>query len=321
MPSRRTLPKIASVLRFPVDFFNGPDLDEPPIDGSSFRALSTLTAKLRDRALASGALAMALSDWIHARFELPAPDIPKYQGVDPETAAMTVRSEWDLGERSVRNMIHLLEARGVRVFSLTEDTVEMDAFSFWRGDLPYVFLNTMKSGERSRMDAAHELGHLVLHWKGGAHGREAEREAELFGAAFLMPQGSLIAEAPRDGRLNQIIQAKRLWSVSAASLTVRMHRLGLLTDWQYRTLFIEINGKGYRTAEPDGIPSETSQALTKVFNILREEGMTMNQVARELRVHPEELYKSVFGLMLTPVEGSGLSRSAPGSEKPTLRLA
>ena len=33
----------------------------------------------------------------------------------------------------------------------------MDAYSFWRRGVPYVFLNTMKSAERSRMDAAHEL--------------------------------------------------------------------------------------------------------------------------------------------------------------------
>ena len=69
----------------------------------------------------------------------------------------------------------------MRVFSLAENTKNVDAFSCWRNDEPYVFLNTFKSTERSRFDSAHELGHLVLHRHGGAkQGRSAEYEAHLF---------------------------------------------------------------------------------------------------------------------------------------------
>ena len=203
---------------------------------------------------------------------------------------MAVRTEWGLGERPVKNMIHRLEAHGVRVFSLAEDTVDMDAFSCWLGDTPFVFLNTMKSSERSRMDAAHELGHLVLHrHHHGARGREAEREADRFGASFLMPRGSVLANAPRHGRLKQIIEAKRHWNVSTANLTFRMHKVGLLTDWEYRTLFAEISRHGYRTQEPNAAQSESSQVLAKVFHSLRADGITMSQVAQELRVYPRRV--------------------------------
>jgi len=61
-PGTRTLARMADALRFPIEFFGGPDLDEPPMDGSSFRALSTLTAKQRDQTLAAGAIALSLSD-------------------------------------------------------------------------------------------------------------------------------------------------------------------------------------------------------------------------------------------------------------------
>ena len=320
-PTLATVADLANVLRFPTEFFYGPTLEEPPVDGASFRALSTLTARHRDQAIAAGALAMELSDWISARFTVPEQDIPKYRGVEPDTAAMAVRSEWGLGERPIRNMIHLLEAHGVRVFSLTEDNVEMDAFSIWRGDIPYVFLNTMKTPERSRMDAAHELGHLVLHGRGVVRGRDAEREADLFGSAFLMPSGSVIAEAPQSGRLDHIIQAKRHWTVSVASLVYRMHQLGLLTDWQYRSLFIEIGRNNYRTREPNGAQGETSQVLAKVFKALRDEGVTPGQVARKLNILPDELNKALFGLTLTPIIGSGtVNRNSPPQEGPRLRV-
>lgn len=227
-PSPAILTRLADTLRFPEAFFSRPDGDEPPMDGSSFRALSSLIARHRDQTLGAGAIALDLYDWIGARFRLPAPDVPRYSGVDPETAAMAVRSEWGLGEKPIKNMIHLLEAHGVRVCSLVEDCLAVDAFSFWRGDSPCVFLNTRKTAERSRMDAAHELGHLCLHWKGGAKGPQAEREADLFGASFLMPRSSVLAAAPRGGSLANIIRAKKRWGVAAANLTYRMYHLGLL---------------------------------------------------------------------------------------------
>jgi hypothetical protein len=67
----------------------------------------------------------------------------------------------------------LLEARGIRVFSLTEPCFELNAFSHWVAVTPFVFLNTMKTAESSRFDAAHELGHLVLHRHGAPQGRVA----------------------------------------------------------------------------------------------------------------------------------------------------
>lgn len=300
-PSDKTRGRLVDVLLFPDAFFDGPDLDEPPLDGSSFRALTTLTARQRDQSLAAGAIAFALSDWIQEKFVLPEPDVPRLQGVSEEMAADAVRAEWGLGEKPIPNMIHLLEAHGVRVFSVAEDCHAMDAFSCWRRGTPYVFLNTFKSAERSRMDAAHELGHLVLHWAGGARGRDAEREAERFGSAFLMPEGSIRAEAPRSGRLDQFIKAKRHWNVSLAGLTYRMHALHLLSDWQYRSLFVEMSSNGYRTREPNGSRPETSQLLAKVMKALREEGITMNELAEELTICPDELNKLVFGLVLTVV--------------------
>jgi len=319
-PSPLTVARLAEVLKFPVEFFSGPDLDEPPLYGASFRALSSLTARQRDQALSSGALALALADWINEQFELPLPDVPRLQGVDAETAAEAVRNEWGLGERPIHNMIHLLESRGVRVFSLSEECLTVDAFSFWRDEVPYVFLNTMKSAEHGRMDASHELGHLVMHWRHESpRGRDAEHEAKQFGSAFLMPQGSVIAEAPRGGNLNQLIKAKRRWNVAVAALAYRMHVLGLLSEWQYRSLFIEISQKGYRRSEPHSIERETSQVLAKVFKSLRDRGTSRREVAKAIGIPVGELKEIIFGLVLTRIEG-GSEPNDRATDHPGLRL-
>ncbi|MFD5336500.1 MULTISPECIES: ImmA/IrrE family metallo-endopeptidase [Streptomyces] len=64
------------------------------------------------------------------------------------------------------------------------DCPEVDAFSFWDGEIPFVLLSTEKTAERGRFDAAHELGHLVLHGEEQMpHGPQAEAEAHRFAAA------------------------------------------------------------------------------------------------------------------------------------------
>jgi Zn-dependent peptidase ImmA (M78 family)/transcriptional regulator with XRE-family HTH domain len=311
-PSDDTLTLLAQSLGFPSRFFTATDLEEIPSDAASFRALSKMTASERNAALAASALALALSDWIGERFRLPEMDIPKLgPGIDPETAADVVRTEWGIGEQPISNVLHLLEAHGVRVFSLAEETRDVDAYSFWRSGAPFVFLNTKKSAEHSRLDAAHELGHLVLHWHHEVpQGRAAEQEAQTFASALLMPRAGVISTAPRFPTLADVMTHKRRWRVSAMAYVYRLNRLGLLSEWQYRTLNVEMSKRGYRSAEPHGITRETSQVLTKVFTTLRREGVTKAHVAEALDIYPEDLDALVFGLAILPVTAGGRSGEA-----------
>jgi len=312
-PGEATVARLAKALKFPMAFFFGETLEEPSPKGSSFRAFTHATARQKDEALSSGALAMALGTWVENRFSLPAPNVPTYQGLGPEVAAEAVREFWGLGQRPIRNVVHLLEAHGVRVFSLPELGKEVDGFSVWQGETPFVFLNTAKSAERSRMDAAHELGHLVLHAHGGPQGRVAEDEANEFGAALLMPEPTVLAEVPYGATYKQIIKAKKRWKVSALNLTKRCHGLGLLTDWQYRSICIELTKRGKENEPQPMKERETSQVLDKVFRALKAEGMTKAEVAKELAIPVDELNGSIFGLLsLQAIEGEASEESEGG---------
>ncbi|MCM9080084.1 XRE family transcriptional regulator [Streptomyces spororaveus] len=306
-PRRTTVERLAGALGFPGDFFTGPEIDELPAEGISWRARSKTPARTLDAARAAGTLAALLYDWIEERFRLPVADLPSLGKPDPETAAEMVRTTWGLGNAPAPNMVHLLEAHGVRVFSLAPDYAEVDAFAVWRGRTPFVFLNTMKSAERSRFDAAHELGHLVMHGTDReCAGPEAERQANDFASAFLMPASSVLGHMPAGAHVDQILKGKAIWNVSAMALTYRMHDLGLLTDWQYRSACTELSQRGYRKAEPEGMKKrETSQVLTKVFQGLRSTGMKPAAVAAELGLTSDEMNKMLFGLTMTMVGGGG----------------
>lgn len=324
-PSEEAVQSLADALRFPLHFFYGADIEEISCDAASFRSLSTMTASERDASLAAGALSVAVSRWIDKEFELPTPTVPSLRNFDPETAARALREEWRLGEKPIKNLVHLLEVHGVRVFSLPVDSASVDAFSVWHDKKPYVFLNPMKSGERGRMDAAHELGHLTLHGHGIPRSRQSELEADRFAAAFLMPAKDVFAHIPREQMtVKTIHRMKSRWQVSAIALVHRLRVLQVLTEWQYRTLCIELSSDGYRRMEKDGIPRETSQVFAKVFSSLREEGKSRGVIARDLLISSEELDLLLVGLVIASVankqsDASQAGQSSPTKERPRLK--
>jgi Zn-dependent peptidase ImmA (M78 family) len=265
-------------------------------------------------ALSQAALGLQFMGWIEDRFELPKTDLPDLsREPNPEAAAESLRRAWGLGALSIRNMIHLLEAKGVRVLSLAVDAREVDAFSMWKGARPFVFLNTYKSTEHSRFDAAHELGHLVLHKHGPPQGREAEKQANAFASAFLMPRGSVLANVPRFPTYSTLVQLKKVWTTSVSALSYRLHELSVISDWQYRGLCIEIAKRG-RNTEPDESPRETSLILPRVLAALYEDGFSRARIAHALCLTASELEQLIFGLAMTGIEGgrqqsSGQSRT------------
>lgn len=318
-PSDLTLLRLSEALRVSLEFLRASDIDEIPEEAVSFRALSKMTARQRFQALGSGRIALLVNQWIESRFRLPLADIPSLTGQDPEAAAEMVRARWGLGERPIPNVLHLLEAHGVRIYSLTDQNNELDAYSLYWDRQPFIFLSTRKSGERGRFDAAHELGHLVLHGEYQTLNRPAaEIEANRFAAAFLMPRASVLAHGLRDATLSRILDSKRVWKVAAMALTHRLQELGLLTEWGYRSACVQLSRLGYRRSEPHGIARESSQLLSKVLSEVRADGESLSTIAAAIGISSDEIQAHVFGLALTAVRGSALV--LPEKRLPSLRL-
>lgn len=321
-----TMERISAVLGYPIDFFRDSSVPTLSLEAVSFRAMSKLTAQKRDSALGAGKLAQELSAWIDEQFKLPKPNVPdcSFDGYsEPERAARAVRESWGIGELSISNMIHLLEANGVRVFSLAENCVEVDAFSFWMDDKPFILLNTMKTPERSRFDAAHELGHLVLHKHSTNNGRQAELDADRFASAFLMPERSILASVPRIPSLDLLISLKKNWKVSLAALVRRTFDVGLSTEWHYRQLSIELARRGYRTGEPQGISErEKSLVLEKVFSTLRAQGVRRGEVLKQLRFPADEASALTFNnsFFMEAIDGGKLAAQESRQRSSHLRL-
>ncbi len=310
-PQPITIKKISGELNFPEKFFFMVNISELKENTVSFRSLSRMSASVRVSAIRSGEIALEFSSWLDKKYELPSANLPDLRDYKPEVAAEVVRNEWAIGEQPIHNMVHLLEANGVRVFSLVQETMDMDAYSFWMNDCPYIFLNTVKSVERSRFDAAHELGHLVLHKHGGPTGKEAESHANHFASAFLMPQNSILSHAPSYPTLEVMIEIKSNWKVSVAALIRRMKDLDLITEWQYRSFNIELSKRGYLKNEPWPIEQrEISKILPVLFKLLKDDGVTKNFIANELGTYVDDINALMFNLTLTGIEGGSRNTDA-----------
>jgi len=310
-PADETIVALARALRYPVEFFYLDDCEELSTRSVSFRSLSSLTARQRDAALAAGTLAFLLDDWVTERFNLPRPELLDLRDESPAAAARALREYWGIGSKPVPHMTKLLEAKGVRVFSLSESNKNVDAFSCWRGSIPYIFLNTFKSAERSRFDAAHELGHLVLHIHGASGHRDVEKDADQFASAFLVPSGDLIGQMPRITSIRSLIERKDRWGVSVAALAKTAFDNNLVTDWHYRELCRTISTLGYRTKEPNPRAREESVLWKKVFESLWRDRLTKEHVAKQLCLPSDEI-ESLIG---------GLSGESVVPERPTARAA
>ena len=259
---------------------------------------------VRDRAIGAATIAIQLATWMTQEFHLPDADIPDWPLVNPEQAAVGLRQLWDLGSGPLPNLIHLLEARGVRVFSLVEECRTLDGLSFWYETTPYVFLNTTKPAARSRMSVAHELGHLLLHGTEVPSGhRRTETEANRFASSFLMPRDRILASISSTSTLEALEEHARVWNVSIQALVYRIHEVELISDWRYRSLFIELNSRSDFDQQPGDCDGESSQVFRKVFDLLRVEGTGRTEVANRIHIYPDDLDALVFGLVPTVVSG------------------
>ncbi|WP_158842775.1 helix-turn-helix domain-containing protein [Saccharothrix deserti] len=283
-PRPATTARLTEALGFPAGFLEADDV--PDIEAVFTRPAPK---RQRDAAISAARLAIAFDAWLTRAFTFPEPDVPTWEHHDPETAAEMVRARWGIPHRPAPNMVHLLEAHGVRVFSLPQDCAAAGPFSVRHAGTPYVFLDPTATPDQARFDAARELGHLTRN-----------DDAQTFATAFLLPRAGVLAAVPRGALTEQVLAHSATWHVSPVTLAHRLRDLGLLTQPQYATVCAQLARRTTGMTR-----RETSQLLTKVFRTLRAQGTTPHGVARELLLDVEELNGLVFGLVLTALPGQG----------------
>jgi Zn-dependent peptidase ImmA (M78 family) len=294
-PTTTVLARIGLTLGMPREFFSrGLDIPEVRSSTAHFRSLRSAPAGRRDQALAFGELALAVLDLVERYVDLPPVRLPSVRlpaqpsEADIADAAQRVRRELRVGPGPVPHVVRLLEAHGVLVVRLPAEGFDarVDAFSSSEtaSGRPLVLMSPLKDDKaRSRFDAGHELGHLVLH-AGVAPGAPAvESQAMSFAAEFLTPRAEIEDGLPTRVDWETLHALKRHWGVSLRALVYRAHKLGRLSDGSYRRANHQLRRWGYPEPGPLG-PPESPSVLGAAVELLEQSGTHLGFLAEAARI-------------------------------------
>ncbi|MGC3859270.1 helix-turn-helix domain-containing protein [Micromonospora chersina] len=208
----------------------------------------------------------------------------------PIDAAIEVRKEWGIPGGPVRGLLRLIENAGGLVLVRDLGTQELDAVTQWtEGEAPLFLLNADAPADRFRFSLAHELGHLFLHPEPGPTATQ-ERQADEFASEFLMPAVDVRTELKGRFDLNRLLDLKHRWEVSMAAIARRALTLGVISDWQYRNVMVEMSALGYRTQEPGSVEREDPCLMRYLVDQLyTEQGHTANTIADLVGLLPDEV--------------------------------
>lgn len=286
-PPRQVLENIASKLNIPIDFFLRKSIDGT--DNAVFwRSMASATKSARLRAGQRFKWLKEIVSYLMNYIDLPEQNLPSFNLPkdifslsmdDIEQFAINLREFWGLGEAPIADLVLLMESNGIIVSRIALDAETLDAFSqFSKNDKnAYVILGTDKeSAARSRLDAGHELGHLLIHpnveekeINSKKKHKIIETQAFRFGSALLLPETQFTRDLWTPS-LDAFISLKERYRVSVGMMIKRSHELGLIDADEARRMWINYTRRGYRKKEPldNKIKVEKPRLLARSIELL-----------------------------------------------------
>lgn len=299
-PEGATLAAIMLVLDQPLAYFTAPDRGGFGDFGPRFfRAVGPETKRRNLMCDAYASWEVQIARYIDDLVNYPPVVLPALTPTDQggayteeeiEEAAAECRKLWGLGYGPLSNVLSLAEGKGIIAARLRIEGEGVEAFSFWNGARPFIFLASEKeSAARARFDVAHEIGHLVLHRGVGLEDledpktlRRIEAEANRFAGALLLPRESFPNEVFTT-RLDAFVELKARWKVAIQAMVYRCKDLAIFDEYQITNLYKQISTRKWKTKEPLDDPSRYPLEQPKLLKQAVEMLVTMG------RKRPEDL--------------------------------
>jgi Zn-dependent peptidase ImmA (M78 family)/transcriptional regulator with XRE-family HTH domain len=330
-PDAETFFALVNILAQPPGFFT---TEDAPVFGDFstkfYRKFGSDTVRRREACDTSAGWFVQIAKTFDAIVNYPDVNVPHYDadqfgedGIDE--IAERVRSDWGLGLGPISNVLALLESNGVIACRYEMAGEKVEAFSFWNGPRPFIFMASEKTaGVRTRFDLAHELGHLVMHRhidsaeiEDKSLLKEIERQADRFAGAFLLPKHSFPNEVFTP-RLDAFIPLKHRWKVSIQAMIYRCSDLGIFDDTQILNMRKQVSFRKWRTQEPlddpQIIPLEQPRLLSKAFDLIAQSGrMGIEEIKNAVQINP------CFIEAMCNLPNGALATSDPPIIDPTLK--
>ena len=323
-PSFETLLRITSALEFPKEYFYETDKADINIGTTYFRALLTVNKKDRLSQIEKTKTVAKLYHFLEGYIEFPQLNLPSFDSYnDMEQFASQVRKYWGLGNEPITNMVRLLEKNGLIITSFSTDGKGIDAFSQRQQingtDHFFIVLGDDKnSATRRQFDAAHELGHILLHdWSvdlellSREEFRQQESEANQFAAAFLLPKEAFIADLLYPRTLEFYVELKKKWKTSITAMIIRAYQLKAINNNQYQYLMRQVSKNGWRAKEPlDNIIQVSKPTVLKraIEMLIGNEILSGAKILQQMSSYGLTLPRKEVELLLGLDEGTLLNK-------------
>lgn len=287
-PSPAVVARLALALGVPAERFLA-EIDLAPVIATTahFRSLRATSQLERDRAFAHAIATLDLTRALERWVKLPGVRLPECSVEDSKSMSMIevtaegVRAEFGVPIGPVPNVVRLLESRGIVCTRLPAHSRRVYAFSAPFPPRPVVVLSLDRQHRAAaRFDAAHELGHLVLHHDAEPGTHLKEQQAHAFAAAFLAPQDQIADALPRKVDWAALLELKRTWGISMQALLYRARTIGTLSEASYRRAMTEVSKRGWRGREPgDEGGAERPSIFPRALEMLADRGVTLADLA------------------------------------------
>ena len=159
-------------------------------------------------------------------------------------AATKLRTDWNIGNAAITNVINILETNGIIVVEVEAS----DAFSGLNGTLengtPVIVVNKQMSTERKRFTALHELGHALLHFSEDMDEKMEEQYCNIFANEVLKPRQTFlqsIGEKRHDIALVELKNLQSEFGISVDALMYKARYLDVISENRYTTYWKKKN--------------------------------------------------------------------------------
>lgn len=307
VPKAETMMQIINALEFPRSYFFEFE-EEQYVGNTFFRASSSITKRIRDMQKERAGWVAKIYSVLNQYVEFPPPNLPdlseftegEWEREKIEELAIIMRNHWKLGDKPINNLVNVLESNGIILASIELGNIKVDAFCQPRSGRSFVILGEdKKSAARRQFDAAHELGHLLMHME--VHNQESlskdefklmEHQANYFASAFLLPEEAFSSMVSSDTTLDGYKELKKYWRVSIGAMIHRAKDLGLITLSRYTSLQKQISMRKMRLKEPldDVLPVPQPTVLKQAFDAMIQSGIDVYElVQKQIRLNPRDI--------------------------------
>lgn len=300
-----------------------------------FRSQASAHKQARERSQLYLTWLQEISSFFQDAMDWPPVNVPMLDADDCrlisdeeiEEIARECRQRWKLGTAPIPDVIQVMENAGIICTRATLGHVKMDGVSHVSvmDGRPYVLIADDKSNAiRSRFDAAHELGHIVLHSRIPASQYTKkelynllEEQAHRFASAFLLPPESFSQEVIWP-TLDNLLSLKSRWKVSVAAMIVRCRDLSLLNEQLELRLWKGRSARKWTKGEPgdDAIPFEQPKLMMRGVHLLVDSGV----FERDTLVNQIGLAPEVIEMLCNLRRGYLSQQPCPEDKVVSLRL-